>query len=136
MVIAAAPQVKLMRLEVVNKSAYPAQVKLNEINFDSPAWYYLPIEGMDEFSVLPVVKVFTLVRGLYDAEVYYCNQSVPTYFRLDFSKHAFRLVIPPCANKAQPGDQFHLKLNPNLYPALDLFDVPIIYNFIQYNWRY
>lgn len=132
--LAAAPVVKLMRLEVVNKSAEPAYLKLQEVSWDaSPQSYYLNI---GEAASLPAVKLFTMVRGVYDVEAQYCDQEWATLFaNLDLNMSQFRIVIPPCgqANVEDAVSDGALKLSPGLYPPVDLFEVPIIYDM---NWRY
>lgn len=132
---AAAPVAKLMRLEIINKSAYPAYIELDEVNYRSPARYYLSVDGMEEDGLLPVIKTFTLVRGFYTAKIWYCNLENPTYAQFDFTWSAVRLPIPDCASTPPKGDEQHIKLNPNLYPPIDVFGVPIYYDF-GYRWRY
>lgn len=131
-----APRIKLMRLELVNKSAFPVWLVLNEVTLDQPAQFYLVVDAAD---VLPGVRVYTLPRGVYDVEASYCNQEFITLFQnLDLNISQFRVVIPPCdqAAVADAVSDGVLKLSPLLYPPVDLLDKPIIYNLGEFRWRY
>jgi len=133
LLLAAAPVIKLMRLEVVNKSDQPAFLKLQEVTWDAVNPYYLQIP---EGGSLPSVRVYTLVRGVYDVEASYCRQQYVTAFsNLDLNLAQFRIVIPPCDQEGvvDAVADGALKLSPQLYPPVDEFDVPIIYDM---NWRY
>ena len=135
LMLAAAPALKLMRFEVVNKSGQDAVIILDEINWDQPAHYYLSIgSGVD----LPEVRLFTLVQGVYDVQVIACGEYQPSQFaNLDLTVGYFRFVILPCElREAKDGDGV-LKVNPLVYPAEDLFGVPLIYDLGgEFHWRY
>jgi len=134
--LAAVPTVKLMRLEIVNKSAEPVFLRLDEVNWDSPQSYYLNIPAG---ASLPAVRLYTLVRGVYDVEASYCNLEWATLFvNLDLTVSQFRITIPAC-DRAPVEDAVPdgaLKLSPWLYPPVDLFDVPIVYDLGAFNYRY
>ena len=127
LMLAAAPVVRLLRLEVINKSNSVAYVTLKEVSYDvQPVQYWLTIEpGVS----LPGVELFTLVRGLYDAEVLACGAEKPIqYANWNLNKARERLVILPCdLQDAKDGDGV-LKVNQWLYPFEDEFGVPIIYD--------
>jgi len=135
MLVAAVLPIKLMRLEVINKSDAPAFIKLQEIVLGEPGlFYFLPVQ--ESGGALPSVALFTLGRGFYEAEVWYCNLSVPTHFIFDFSKSSFRITIPPCGAKPQPGGERSVKLNPNLWPAVDILGDPILYDLSDVQWEF
>lgn len=129
----------LMRLEIVNKSAYPAHLWLSEFTPGAQALqtYYLSADSASSFTGVWNVKVYTLVRGLYNMELQYCDLEHSTYFQLDLTKSYMRFVIPACATYPNPGEADVLKLNPNLYPP-DEDGVGLTYILIDYpfKWRY
>lgn len=136
LVMAAVPIIKLMRFEVINKSAEPAYLKLQEVTWDTVAPYYLQIPAG---ASLPAVRLYTLVRGVYDIEAQYCDQEWSTIFtNLDLFRAQFRITIPACDQMpvvdAVPDNS--LKLNKWLYPPVDLFDVQIIHDLGGFRFRY
>lgn len=136
LLMASVPVLKLMRLEVINKSAEPAYLKLQEVTWDTVAPYYLQVPAG---ASLPSVRLYTLVRGVYDVEAQYCDQEWATIFvNLDLFRAQFRLTIPPCdqADVVDAVADNALKLNPWLYPPVDEYDVAIIYDLGGFNYRY
>jgi len=129
----------LMRLEIVNKSAYPAHLWLTEFTPGAQALqtYYLNVDSVSSLTGVWNVKVYTLVRGLYNLQLDYCDLEQPTYFQLDLTKSYMRFVIPACAAVPNAGEANVIKLNPNLYPP-DEDGVGLTYILIDYpfKWRY
>jgi hypothetical protein len=136
LLLAAVPVIKLMRLEVINKSAEPAYLKLQEVTWDTVNPYYLQIPAG---ASLPAVRLYTLVRGVYDVDAQYCDQEWTTIFvNLDLFRAQFRITIPACDQMpvVDAVPDLVLKLNPWLYPPVDVYDVPIIHDLGGFNWRY
>jgi hypothetical protein len=140
MAIAFTPEIKLMRLELVNKTPYPATMKLTGFTpgYESAQPFYnLTVDGVDPITLVWEKKTYTLARGLYDGELWYCDLKHPTYFKLDLTKNQ-PFVIPPCNVKPASGIDGVIKLSPYLYPP-DEDGVGLTHNLIpgyQFNWRY
>lgn len=132
----AMPGTELMKLEVINKSEYDAYLILQDVEFK-----YNPVRPTiyKAGENLPKVQLFTIVRGFYNVEASYCGQEFNTLFKnLDLTKAFFRITIPPCDQKnvVDAVVDRSLKLSPLLYPPVDSNDVPIIYDFGMFYFRY
>jgi hypothetical protein len=137
LLISAAPKVKLMRLEIINKSAFDTTIKFEEYTpfAEDLAFEYITVKAMDSFDQIPVIGTFTFVRGLYNATAWYCGQVEPKFFQYDFTKSKFRITIPPCDIAPEGGSEENSqKLSPFLYPVED--DEVYAIGAFKFNWRY
>jgi hypothetical protein len=131
-------KIKLMRLEVVNKSEYDAYLRLYDITLESPYEYYFHVP---KTGALETTRLYTIPMGIYYVEASYCDQEWVTKFTdLNLVRSEFTIPIPPCDQKpvSDAVEDGVLKLSPWLYPPVDLNDVPIVYNLggFSFHWRY
>lgn len=121
----------------INKSDHDAFLRFYETTLQDGYIKYLtiPKAGYTETE-----KVFTIPMGVYNVEASYCDQDFVTMYKdLTLFKSEFTIPIPPC-NQKPVSDAVAdgvLKLSPWLYPPVDIFDKPIIYDLgYDFNWQY
>lgn len=113
-----AEKISLVRLTLENQSEYRAVFDFTRVEDklgDYPVKYYLTVEPAGALIGQPNVRVYTMVRGVYNVTLNYCGLEEPTNFVWDLTKRK-AYIIPPCnAIIDKPGGDGVFKLSPSLY---------------------
>lgn len=102
LVVSAAPKIKLMRLNVLNKTDSDVYLQMREINLDQPASYYLHVAPSGEF--IPGVGLYTLARGVYEVNVLACGDFEYDQYELDLNRHEFTINVIPGSGSSAVAD--------------------------------